>query len=107
MSGWLWLALAIGSEIGGTTALRASDGFTKVGFGLLVIIGYGLSFYAMSIALKSVPLGITYAVWSGVGTVGTLLIGKYVFGDQLVALQYLGALLIVGGVALMYSGGKA
>ena len=72
MAGWLWLSLAAASEIGGTTALRASDGFTKTGFGLLEIIGYGLSFYAMSIALKSVPLGITYAVWSGVSTVGTL-----------------------------------
>lgn len=104
MNGWLWLAVAISGEVAGTTALRASEGFSKLGFGVVVVIGYLASFYALGLALKSVPLGTAYAIWSGVGTVGTMLIGKFVFGEQLVSLQYIGALVVVGGVVLMYSG---
>jgi small multidrug resistance pump len=64
----LWLAVAIATEVVATTSLKLSDGFTRLGWSAVVVVGYGISFYALSVALRSIPLGIVYAVWSGVGT---------------------------------------
>ena len=62
----LWPAPAIGTEVVATTALKLSDGFRHWGWGAVVVIGYAISFYALSVTLRSIPLGIVYAVWSGV-----------------------------------------
>lgn len=93
----LLLGLAILAEVIGTSALRASEGFTRPLPGVVVAVGYGVAFYLMSQALRVLPLGYTYAVWSGVGTALTALVGWVYFRD---AFQW-GAL---GGIALIVAG---
>jgi small multidrug resistance pump len=96
-----WLALAIGTEVVATTALKASDGFSRLGWGAVVVVGYGVSFYALSITLKSIPLGVVYAIWSGVGTAAIVVIGYLVFGEVLAFVKLAGIGLIVIGVAML------
>ena len=107
MNPYALLALAIVSEVIGTSALRASDGFSRWLPGLVVVLGYGTAFYLMSMALKHLPLGYTYAVWSGVGTALTAGIGWLYFRDAFnwVALGGIG--LIVAGVVVLQLGGGA
>jgi small multidrug resistance pump len=97
----VWLALAIGSEIIATTALKLSDGFTKLIPSLVVVAGYGLSFYGLSITLRSIPLGVVYAVWSGVGTAAIVLIGVLLFREMLDAIKVAGIGLIIVGVVVL------
>jgi multidrug transporter EmrE-like cation transporter len=66
---WLFLSIAIVAEVIGTSALKAAEGFTRLGPSLVVIVGYGMSFYFLSLALRGIPVGVAYAVWSGVGIV--------------------------------------
>jgi small multidrug resistance pump len=68
-TGYLWLALAIVAEVIGTSALRAADGFTRLVPSLVVVAGYSVAFYGLSMTLKTMPVGIVYAIWSGVGIV--------------------------------------
>ncbi|HEX6128785.1 MAG TPA: multidrug efflux SMR transporter [Candidatus Limnocylindria bacterium] len=97
----LWLAMAIGSEVVATTALKLSDGFTRLGWAAVVVVGYGISFYAMSVALRSIPLGIVYAVWSGIGTAAIVVIGYVLFREVLDAVKLGGIGLIIIGVILL------
>jgi small multidrug resistance pump len=76
----LWLALAIGSEIVATTSLKLSDGFTRL-IPAVVVVGCAISFYALSMSLRNIPLGVVYAVWSGVGTAAIVLIGVFLFRE--------------------------
>ena len=71
----LVLFLAIASEVVGTVALKASEGFARLGPTMLVVVGYGLTFYLLGLALKQIPLGVAYAIWSGLGTAGAVLAG--------------------------------
>lgn len=96
-----WLALAIGSEVVATTALKLSDGFTRIGWAAVVVAGYGLSFYALSVTLRSIPLGVVYAVWSGVGTAVIVLIGYVLFREVLDTVKLAGIGLIIIGVAML------
>jgi len=96
-----WLTLAIGTEVVATTALKASDGFSRLGWGAVVVVGYGVSFYALSITLKSIPLGVVYAIWSGVGTAAIVVIGYLVFGEVLSFVKLAGIGVIVIGVAML------
>lgn len=96
-----WLALAIGSEVVATTALKLSDGFTRWGWGGLVVIGYGVSFYALSVSLRTIPLGVVYAVWSGIGTAAIVLIGWVLFREVLDAVKLAGIGLIIIGVVML------
>ena len=101
----LWLALAIGSEIVATTSLKVSDGFSRLAPSVVVVVGYAISFWAMSISLRSIPLGVVYAIWSGVGTAAIVLIGYLMFHEVLDAVK-LGAIgLIVIGVILLNGAG--
>jgi len=103
----LWLALAIGSEIVATTSLKVSDGFSKLAPSVVVVVGYAISFWALSISLRSIPLGVVYAIWSGVGTAAIVLIGYLLFHEVLDAVK-LGAIgLIVIGVILLNGAGAA
>jgi small multidrug resistance pump len=79
----VWLALAIGSEIIATVALKLSEGFSKPIPVVVVVLGYGLSFYALSMSLRTIPLGVVYAVWSGVGTAAVAVIGVLLFRELL------------------------
>ncbi|MFP0788802.1 DMT family transporter, partial [Acinetobacter baumannii] len=69
MKGWLFLVIAIVGEVIATSALKSSEGFTKLAPSAVVIIGYGIAFYFLSLVLKSIPVGVAYAVWSGLGVV--------------------------------------
>ncbi|MDG3042162.1 DMT family transporter [Roseicyclus marinus] len=98
---WIYLILAIAGEVVGTTALKASDGFTRLGPSLLVILGYGFAFYLLAQVLRTIPLGITYAIWSGVGVAAVTLIGWVVYGQRLDLPAILGIGLIVAGVLVL------
>jgi small multidrug resistance pump len=100
-----WLALAIGSEITATTALKLSDGFTRIGWSAVVVVGYGISFYALSVSLRSIPLGVVYAVWSGIGTAAIVLIGYALFREVLDAVKLAGIGLIIIGVVMLNGAG--
>jgi small multidrug resistance pump len=95
------LAVAIVCEVIATAALKSADGFTRLWPSLLVIAGYALAFYALSIALRTIPVGVAYAIWSGVGIVGIALIGRVVFGQVLDAPALVGIGLILAGVLVL------
>ena len=101
-----WLALAIGTEVVATTALKLSDGFRQLAWGAMVVVGYGISFYALSVSLRTIPLGVVYAVWSGVGTAVIVLIGWVLFHEVLDALKLAGIGLIIIGVLMLNGTGS-
>ncbi|HET7083119.1 MAG TPA: multidrug efflux SMR transporter [Candidatus Limnocylindria bacterium] len=103
----LWLALAIGSEIVATVSLKLSDGFTKPAPSVVVVAGYALSFYALSITLRTIPLGVVYAIWSGVGTAAIVVIGLFLFRETLDVIKVVGIGLIIGGVVILNGVGTA
>ena len=98
---WLFLGIAITGEVIGTTALKASEGFTRWGYGSISVISYAISFYFLAIVLKTIPVGIAYAVWSGAGVAMVTLIGIVLFGQKLDLFAYLGIGLIVAGVIVL------
>ncbi|UNK48838.1 SMR family transporter [Lysobacter sp. S4-A87] len=99
--GLLYLAGAIAAEVVATSALKASEGFTRPGPSLVVAIGYGIAFYLLSLTLKTVPVGLAYAIWSGVGVVLISLIGWLVLKQPLDAAAVVGIGLIVAGVLVI------
>lgn len=101
MSHWFWLSIAIVSEVIATTALRLAEGFTRPLPSLVVVVGYAIAFYCLSMTLKSLPVGIAYAVWSGVGLVLIALIGWLVLKQPLDAAAIGGIALIGAGVCLL------
>ncbi|MEX0607246.1 MAG: multidrug efflux SMR transporter [Halofilum sp. (in: g-proteobacteria)] len=101
---YLLLALAIVSEILGTSALKASDGMTRLVPALIVVGGYALAFYLLALTLKTLPVGFVYAIWAGLGVVGVAIVGVLVFGEQMTVAKAAGMALIVGGVALVHLG---
>jgi small multidrug resistance pump len=101
MSAWTCLAIAIALEIAGTAALKVSDGFSRPAWGLTAIGLYGACFWAFAPALKSIPVGVAYAVWAGVGIAAAGVIGVLFFGDRLGLIQCLFiGLVLVGAVGL-------
>lgn len=101
MNTYITLALAILFEVIATSCLKASDGFTRLWPSAATVIGYAASFYFLSITLKTIPTGIAYAIWSGVGVVLISLIGWIVFKQALDAAAILGMVLIVAGVLVI------
>jgi small multidrug resistance pump len=101
MSHWFYLAFAIVSEVVGTAALKAADGFSRAGPTLIVAVGYGISFYCLSIALRSLPIGVAYAVWSGAGVTLITLAGWLFYGQTPDAPAIVGIALIVAGVVVL------
>jgi small multidrug resistance pump len=102
-----WLALAIGSEIVATVSLKLSDGFRHLTWGAVVVAGYGISFYALSISLRTIPLGVVYAVWSGIGTAAVVVIGWLLFREVLDAVKLAGIGLIIIGVVMLNGAGSS
>ncbi|MFM8438407.1 MAG: DMT family transporter [Candidatus Kapaibacterium sp.] len=98
---WMNLIIAIIAEVIGTSALRASDGFSRPIPSMIVVAGYGIAFYFLSLTLKSIPVGIAYAVWSGVGTVLITLVGVVVYKQQLDLPAVIGLCCILAGVAVI------
>ncbi|SFJ85858.1 DMT family transporter [Thermoflavimicrobium dichotomicum] len=101
MKGYLYLFIAIFGELIATSSLKASQGFSKLVPSLIVIIGYGTAFYFLSLSLKYIPLGISYAIWSGVGTALTAIIGYWFWKESLNIAQLIGIILIIAGVVLL------
>lgn len=99
---YLYLILAVAAETVGTTALQASQQFTRLVPSVLVVLGYGLAFYLMAQTLRVMPVGIVYAIWSGLGIVFIAAIGYMVFGQKLDLPALLGIAMIVGGILVIH-----
>lgn len=101
MQHWLYLGVAIISEVIATSALKAAEGFTRPLPSLIVVIGYGIAFYCLSVVLRTLPVGITYAIWSGVGVALISLVGWLLYGQTLDLPAVIGITLIVAGVVVL------
>ena len=102
MPAYLILALAVLAETIGTTALQASQQFTRLWPSILVVLAYAVSFYLLSMTLKVMPVGVVYALWSGLGIILIALIGFAVFGQRLDLPAVLGLALIICGIAVIH-----
>ncbi len=98
---WIYLAVAIVCEVIATSSLKASEGFTKLLPSLLVVCGYGGAFFFLSLTLKFMPIGVAYAIWSGVGVVLISLVAWLFFGQNLNMYSMIGMALIVAGVLVL------
>ena len=98
---WVYLLLAIVAEVIATSALKQSDSFARLGRSLIVVLGYGAAFYLLSLTFRTMPVGVVYATWSGVGIVLISLVGWIAFRQQLDAAAVVGIALIVAGVAVI------
>ncbi|GAB7537371.1 multidrug efflux SMR transporter [Burkholderia sp. 3C] len=101
MPAFAWLAMSIVAEVIGTSALRASDGFTRLLPTLIVIVGYGFAFYGLSLTLKTMPVGIVYAIWSGAGIVLITLVAIALYGQVPDLPAIIGLALIIAGVVVL------
>lgn len=106
MNAYLLLALAIGAEVTGTISLKLSDGFSKLGPSVLVVVGYGIAFVALAMVLKAgMPVGVAYAIWAAIGVALVAIIGATFLGETLTPTAIAGLVLVIGGVALLELGG--
>ncbi|MAX32970.1 small multidrug resistance pump [Onishia taeanensis] len=98
---YVFLALAIVAEVVGTSALKASQEFSRFWPSVLVVVCYGLAFYLLSLALRTLPVGIAYAFWAGLGIVLVTLIGIVVYGERPDLPAVVGLGMIIGGVVVI------
>ena len=98
---FVYLVLAIVAEVIATSALKASIGFTLPLPSIIVVVGYGLAFYLLSLVLRTLPVGVAYAIWAGLGIVLVTLVGIVVFGEKPDLPAVLGISLIVAGVVML------
>lgn len=101
MKSWIFLGVAIVAEVVATSGLKASEGFTRLWPSLLVIAGYAIAFYFLSMTLKEIPVGLAYAIWAGLGIVLVAFIGWLVYGQTLDAASVIGMALIIAGVVVI------
>jgi len=101
MKAYLFLVLAIGAEVIATSALKASDGFSRLTWALVSTLGYVVTFSALAMALKNIPLGIAYAIWSGAGIALLALIDWIVYQQRLSLTATFGIVLIIVGVLVL------
>ncbi len=97
----MYLAMAIVAEVIATTMLKASEGFTRLWPSLVVVIGYGVAFWGLSMVVKTMPLGIVYAIWSGMGIVLVSIAAVFVYQQKLDLPAVLGMGLIIAGVLVI------
>ena len=98
---WALLTLAIISEVVATSALKAADGFTRLGPSVVVVVGYAAAFYCLSLTLRLMPVGIAYAIWAGLGTCLIALIGALWYKQRLDIPGIVGIALILAGVIVL------
>ena len=98
---FVYLAIAVVFEVIATSSLKASEEFTRLWPSVIVVIGYGAAFYLLSLCLRTIPLGVMYAIWSGLGVVLTGIVGWVVYKEHLDAPAILGMALILSGVAVI------
>lgn len=98
---YVYLGLAIVAEVIATSALKASNEFTRLWPSVLVLVGYATAFYMLTLVLRTLPVGIAYAFWAGLGIVLITLIGILVYGETLDLPAILGLAMIIGGVVVI------
>jgi len=101
MSGYIYLAIAIAAEVIATTSMKAISGFSKPLPLILVITGYGLAFWMLTLVVRSIPVGVAYAIWAGMGIVLVSIAAAYLYGQKLDLPAMLGMGLIVAGVVVI------
>jgi small multidrug resistance pump len=101
---WLFLALAIGAEVTATLSLKASEGFSKLGPSIVVVVGYVTAFVLLGLTIRELPIGLAYALWAGLGTVGATVGGLVFFGERLPSLVIAGIAVVVVGVVMITLG---
>ncbi|QJS12601.1 multidrug efflux SMR transporter [Streptomyces argyrophyllae] len=105
--GYLLLSGAIAAEVTATTAMKYSEGFSRLWPSLVTAVGYVVSFALLARTLKTVQIGTAYAIWSGVGTATIAVLGLLLFGEGLSPAKVAGIVLIIGGVVVLNLGGAA
>jgi small multidrug resistance pump len=103
---WILLFGAIAAEVSATSALKLSDGFSKLAPSLVLAIGYITSLALLALVLKKMDVGVAYAIWSGVGTAAIAVIGIVAMKEPLTAAKVVGVLLIIGGVTTLNLAGS-
>ncbi len=98
---YLYLTLAIIAEVAATSALKASETFTKIGPSIVVVVGYGIAFYLLALVLRTMPVGITYAIWSGLGIVLVTVASIFLYEQVPDLPAILGMALIIAGVVII------
>jgi small multidrug resistance pump len=98
---YLYLTIAIVSEVIATSALKATSSFTRLGPSLLVVAGYASAFYFLSLTLRTIPLGVAYAIWSGVGVALVTVFAWVFYGQRLDLPAIIGLALIIAGVLVL------
>ncbi|MDU2408931.1 DMT family transporter [Acinetobacter junii] len=101
MKNWIFLCVAIIAEVIATSALKSSEGFSKPIASVIVVLGFIIAFYCLSLTLKTIPVGIAYAIWSGVGIVLVTIIAWIVFDQKLDVWGIIGIALIMCGVLIL------
>lgn len=101
MQQWIFLSIAIVSEVAATSALKGCEGFTRLWPSVIVLVGYGAALFFLSLTLKTIPVGVVYAIWSGVGIALIALVAWVFFGQSLDVPAIVGLLLIVAGVVVL------
>lgn len=101
MKNWLFLGIAIVAEVVATSALKSSDGFSRLMPSIVVVVGYVLAFYFLSLTLKVIPIGVAYAIWAGLGIVLIALVSWVIYGQKLDLPAIAGMTLIIAGVAVI------
>ena len=99
--GQIYLLIAIVSEVIATSALKSSEEFSRLVPSILVVVGYGISFYCLALALKSIPLGVAYAVWAGAGVALIAIVGAIAYKQTPDLPAIIGMVLIVAGVVVI------
>ena len=98
---WLLLLSAIGVEVAATSSLPRTDGFRNPGWTAAVIAGYAASIWLLALVIRHIPVSVTYAIWSGVGTAGVAVVGVLFLGERVGLLQAAALLLIIAGVVIL------
>ncbi|UWQ51539.1 DMT family transporter [Leisingera caerulea] len=99
---YFYLIIAVAAETIGTTALQASQQFSRLGPSLIVLVAYAFSFYMMGLTLKFMPVGVVYAIWSGLGILLIAVIAFFVFGQKLDLPAVIGMVLIMSGIVIIH-----
>ncbi|HPI47256.1 MAG TPA: SMR family transporter [Hyphomonadaceae bacterium] len=104
---YVYLAISIIAEVIATSSLKSSEGFTKLIPSVIVVLGYGVAFHFLSLTLKTIPIGVAYAIWAGAGVTLVAVVGWLLFGQKLDAPAIIGMGLIITGVVVLQVFSKA
>ena len=99
--GYIYLAIAIISEVIATSALKSSEEFTKLVPSIIVVVGYCAAFYFLALVLRTIPMGVAYAIWTGIGITLIAIVGAVMFKEIPDAATIIGMILIISGVVVM------